>query len=256
MNVPLYRRLSFIALVLVTATAACARRASAATANVSPAADTFVSSANAANNYGMAGALSLSASGLPKGEFQTLMRFNFAAAKTSFDATFGTGQWVVQSVALQLFTANPNNVLFNTNAAGPFEIGWMQNDTWVEGTGMPMMPTTDGVTFDALPSFLSPADQPLGTFTFPGGTSGSNSYALATSAGLLGDITAGGVGSLRLFTPAGATTGYVFNSVNFPTSSTRPLLTVNAIAVPEPGVAAVLLVVAASLAARRPTRGR
>src|SRR6516225_5976281 len=101
--------------------------ASAATFTLSPTQDTFVSSANSTSNYGAAGALLVNAAGLSKGEFDSLLQFNFAAAKSSFDLTFGVGQWSIQSVTLQLTSANPGNPIFNSPAtAGAFTLTWMQ----------------------------------------------------------------------------------------------------------------------------------
>ena len=54
------------------------------------------------NNYGGAGALGVSAPGLPKGEFQSVLQFDLAGGRNSFDDQFGAGQWNVQSVSLQL----------------------------------------------------------------------------------------------------------------------------------------------------------
>src|SRR5262245_45847734 len=185
----------FVALILSSLYA----RSMAAVATANPTADTFVSSANAGNNYGAAGALEVSAPGLPKGEFQSLLMFDLSAAKSSFDGTFGAGQWVVQSATLQLTSANPNNALFNTQAAGSFSVNWMQSDAWQEGTGTPQIPTSDGVTFSTLPGFLSGTDQSLGTFNFPGGTSGNNTYTLTLASSFLADVTAGSNVSMRMF---------------------------------------------------------
>ena len=71
--------------------AAFSHLASAANFTLNPTQDTFVSSANSTSNYGAAGALLVNAAGLPKGEFDSLLQFNFAAAKSSFDLTFGYG---------------------------------------------------------------------------------------------------------------------------------------------------------------------
>src|SRR5215510_7387289 len=73
-----------------------------ATFSLNPSADAFVtpgSSGSLANsNYGGAGALSVAASGLAQGEFQSLLQFNLSGAKSSFDTQFGVGQWSIQSV--------------------------------------------------------------------------------------------------------------------------------------------------------------
>src|SRR5689334_3356857 len=159
--------MTIVALAVVSAVQLCV----AATVTMNPIADSFVSSANPGNNYGAAGALDIAAAGLPKGEFQSLLKFDLSDAKSSFDATFGAGQWQVQSVTLQCTATSPNNPIFNTAAAGQFAASWMQNDGWVEGTGTPNLPTSDGITFSTLSSFLSPSDQSVGSFSFAGGVS-------------------------------------------------------------------------------------
>jgi hypothetical protein len=223
----------------------------AATVTLNPIADAFVSSANAGNNYGAAGALDVAAPALPKGEFQSLIRFDLAGAKSSFDAQFGAGQWQVQSATLQCTATNPNNPIFNNPAAGQFAVSWMQNDSWVEGTGTPSLPTSDGVTFSTLPSFLSPSDQSLGTFGFAGGASGNNTYTLAPVSSFVADLTAGNNVSMRLLA-ADSGVSYVFDSRNFTNVAARPLLTVEAVAVPEPaGVVSFIAVSALGLVRER-----
>jgi hypothetical protein len=252
----------FRSIVAVATRAVCAlaaicltaRPAAAATASVNPVADAYVTSGVPDSNFGGAGALGISAPGLLHGEFQTLMRFDLAAAKASFDAVFGVGQWTIQSASLQLVTANPNNPAFNANVAGSFAARWMANDGWVEGTGGPGAPTSDGVTFNTLPSFLSAADEPVGSFNFPGGTSGSNAYALNLTSGFLADMTAGNNVSLRLLA-ADSSMSYLFNSRNFGTVANRPLLTINAVAIPEPSGLTVL-VLGSSLLIRRGNQHR
>ena len=107
-----------------------------------------------------ANALSVAASGLAQGEFQSVMRFDLAAARTFFDTQLGAGQWNIQSVALSL-TAAPGSTFFNASAAGLFDICWMQNDSWIEGTGKPTVPTTIGITYAGLPSYTSNGSRPL-----------------------------------------------------------------------------------------------
>ncbi|HSI14353.1 MAG TPA: PEP-CTERM sorting domain-containing protein [Chthoniobacter sp.] len=216
--------------------------ASAATFTLSPTQDTFVSSANSTSNYGAAGALLVNAAGLPKGEFDSLLQFNFSSAKSSFDLTFGVGQWSIQSVTLQLTSANPGNPIFNSPAAaGAFTLNWMQDDSWTEGNGTPMAASTNGgVTYATLPGFRSGADQSLGTYNFPGGTSGNNIYTLGLNGSFVADATAGNAVSL-LALPADSAIVYTANSQNFTTPASRPVLTVTAVGVPEPGTAVLLL---------------
>ena len=206
-----------------------------ATFSQNPSADAFVTPGPTGNlsnnNYGGAGALSIAAPGLSQGEFQSVLQFGLSAAKTSFDAQFGVGQWTIQSVTLQLTATAPGNPIFNSSAAGQFSVSWMQNDTWTEGTGTPQTPTTAGITFATLSNFVSGADELLGTYGFNGATNGNATYTLNLTPSFSADILAGGTLSLRMFA-ANNSVSYLSDSRNFGGASVRPLLTVTA--VPEP----------------------
>src|SRR5262245_21219090 len=88
--------------------------------STNPIADAFVTTGPSgnlsANKYSSAGSLSIAAPGLPQGEFQSVLRFDLGGALSSFDSTFGTGQWSLQSVTLQLSAAPANNPILNTPA--------------------------------------------------------------------------------------------------------------------------------------------
>jgi hypothetical protein len=227
---------------------------------LNPSADAFVTTGGpsfilVSNNYGGAGALSIAAPGSPKGEFQSVMMFNFAAAKSSFDIQFGAGQWSIQSVTLTLSNTAPNNAIFNASAAGQFAVSWMQNDSWVEGTGNPGAPSPTGINFSTISNFVSPSDQSLGTFSYNGATSGTASYGLGLASGLVTDALSGSLSSFRFFA-ADSSVSYLFDSENFQASG-RPTLTI--VAVPEPAgpaLATLGLAVAAcqGLACRRKQR--
>ncbi len=229
--------------VSVLSLLACAMPSThAATFDSNPTADAFVTSAQPASNFGGAGGLALAAPGLSQGEFQSVLRFDTASARASFDATYGVGKWTIQSIALRLSAQSPNNPIFNAAAAGQFNASWIQNDTWVEGTGTPAAPGVTGITFATLPTFISGADEALGTFAYNGATSGANTYALALTAGLLADTSAGSLVSLRTYA-ADIAVSYLFRSRSFGTVSDRPVLSITAI--PEP---ATLMLLGASLA--------
>jgi hypothetical protein len=232
-------------ILAITTLGAIAPVARADIVNLNPVADTFVASALPNGNFGGAGALAIAAPGLPQGEFQSVLRFDTSSAVTAFNASFGAGNWTIQSIALQLTASAPNNAIFNAQAAGQFAAGWMQNDSWVEGTGNPSAPGSTGLTFATLPSFLSAFDESLGTFSFAGGTSGSSSYALALTSGFDADAAAGGLVSLRL-SAVGSTIGYVFNSRTFGTVAARPVLSITAV----PAPASLALLAASGLLAR------
>jgi len=195
---------------------------------LNPSADAFVTTGGptfnlVSNNYGGAGALSIAAPGSPKGEFAT--------AKSSFDTRFGAGQWSIQSVTLTLSNAAPNNPIFNASAAGQFAISWMQNDSWVEGTGTPNAPSLTGISFSTISNFVSAGDESLGTFSYNGATNGAASYSLNLASGLTADALSGSLASFRFFA-ADSSVSYLFDSQNFQQASGRPILTI--VAVPEP----------------------
>ena len=208
--------------------------AAAAEVTLTPSADAFLFAGEPASNYGGAGQLAVSDASRPQGEYQSLMRFDLAGAKSSFDAMLGSGTWALQSAALRLTTSNPNNAIFNLNQAGTFSISRMGNDSWVEGAGSPTAPAAQGVAFTAIPSLIGPEDRLLGTFNFPGGNSGANTFALGPVLGLMPDLESGGELTLRLFADAGATVSYNFSSRTFQNVASRPALTLTAVAIPEP----------------------
>jgi hypothetical protein len=227
--------------------------AEAASSSLNPSADAFVANGPngnlSINNYGGAGALSIAAPNLSQGEFQSILQFNLATVKSTFDAQFGVGQWSIQSISLQLTATTPNNAIFNPSAAGQFSVSWMQNDSWTEGTGSPQAPTQTGITFATLNNFLSPSDEALGTFSFNGATSGNATYNLALTPSFSADILAGNAVSFRMFA-ADSTVSYLADSRSFSTASARPLLTITA--VPEPSTTLLALFGLSLLFFKRP----
>jgi hypothetical protein len=237
-----YKQSFLLPLVCLATAALCAPLSHAATSSSNPVADAFVTTGPSpspspgfsSNNYGGASLLAVAASGNPKGEFQSVMRFDLTSAVSTFDTQFGAGLWSIQSVTLQLTAENPANQtgLFATPpSAGNFSISWMQNNTWVEGTGTPAAPTTVGITFATLNSFIGAGDEDLGTFAYSGATSGSNSYTLNLTSGFTTNLLAGGPLSFR-FLAADSSVSYLFDSRSAGTTANRPVLTVTA--VPEP----------------------
>lgn len=240
-----------------------AASASGATFTLNPTEDAFVSSANPTSSFGAAGQISVAAPGLAKGEFQSLLKFNLAAAKASFDTAFGAGLWAIDAVTLKLTNTAPNNALFNGNGAGPggtnvnfsgqFTLRWMANDSWVQGDGTPAAFGTTGVTFSTLPTYLGGSDETLGTYAYTAATTGSNTWTTALTSGFLADATAGNVVSL-LAKAADTSVSFSANALEFGTVANRPLLTISASAVPEPATSGLLLATGLVLAGRRRRR--
>jgi len=194
--------------------------------------DTFVTpgpsnNTLAGSNFGTRGALEISVSGTSKGIFDSVLKFDLASAKTAFDAAYGEGLWTIETATLRLSTSTSTNSTLNPNSSGQFSIVWMASDAWAEGT----------LTYATLSNFLGAGDQAAGTFTFDNSlnlTDGTPStYSLAVGSGLSADALAGGLASFELLA---ATSGvsYLVNSSNYPTVDRQPLLTLTAVAVPEP----------------------
>jgi hypothetical protein len=205
---------------------------------VAPEADAFVLSTAPANNYGGAGAISVSGSaatngsGQQNGLFDSVLRFPMNGLVASVDGAFGTHNWMITRVTLRLVELGaPANALFN-RGVGAFEIRWMASDNWMEGSGTPNAPTVDGVTFGDLSSILGSGNVSLGQFTNQG-VDGPVSFSLALTQPLLADIRSGTLVSLYL-TAASSQVGFTADSRSFGTASARPSLEITAVATPLP----------------------
>jgi hypothetical protein len=232
--------------------------AGAAVVTLTPTADAFVTNGTSGsltnNNYGGAGALGAAAAGLPKGEFDSVLQFDLSSAKSTFDSIYGAGQWSLADASLKLTANSPNNAIFNGfgsgNTAGLFNINWFADDTWVEGTGTPGAPTTNGITFATLPGFLGTTESlNLGgnPFNFDGSSTTATTYDLALGSNFVNEVNSGSIVSLSL-SAADATVAALWASRSVGTPSSRPTLT---LVVPEPGKAMLLGLGLCLLAARR-----
>jgi hypothetical protein len=213
---------------------------------LNPIADAVVDSAEADENFGLAGALSLAAPASSAGEFDTFMEFDFS----SLEASLLLGARV-QSVTLELTSALPLNPIFNSSVAGNFTIEWITNDAWIEGTGNPNAPDPNSadLNFTNHLDYLTPGtDQALGTFSFNGSTSGDSTYTLALAPNFVADMQAGNHVSLY-FTAADAAVSYLFNSEDFQGPDAAPVLSVTL--VPEPKSRGLLLAGLSLFAANR-----
>jgi hypothetical protein len=211
----------------------------------SPDADAFVRAAATNSNYGAAGALSVSGANatnssgvIVNGAFDSFIRFNTAAMATNFNAVFGANNWAVSGARLVVTEIGaPPQTIFN-RGKGAFEIRWIANTNWIEGTGTPMIPTTDGIVYTNETTLLnSNTDASLGVFT-NAGVNAVDSFKLVLPAVFTGSLAAGGEVDLFL-TAADLTIGFTMDSQNFGTASARPFLIISA--VPQPGISAVNL---------------
>ncbi len=227
-------------LTLLTLAVVVSARAACFTNSVSV--DSFVRASAPTLNYGGAGALSVSgtnavnASGATNGAFDSFLRFNTAAMATNFDSQFGTTNWAISGARLRVTELGaPANTLFN-RGVGAFEIRWIANDNWTEGTGTPSSPTTTGITFNDEPILLNAGtDGSLGTFT-NAGADGTLSFPLALPEAFTTDLKAGGEVGLYL-TAIAAGIGFTVDSRSFGTTNDRPFLEISAL--PRPGIFAI-----------------
>jgi hypothetical protein len=149
-------------------------------------------------NFGGAGTLVVAPPSSPKGEFQSVIRFDLSSDLDLFNSTYGSNHWTVTGVAL-ILTSNygtqgvqPNNPIFPTINAGKFVIEWLSDDDWVEGTGNPNLPTTDGVCYNSLPDLLSGSHEILCTNLYtPPGNNIPVTYPLPLSTNVVNDIVSG-----------------------------------------------------------------
>jgi len=237
---------------------ACAANVKAQiTVSNAPVADAFVRASDPTHNYGGAGALEVAGSsstnimnGAATGAMDSFLRFDVSSLVASFNSNLGTGNWQVTGVTLQLTeVGNPNNAVFGSGLGG-FQIYWIANDSWVEGSGTPASPGSSGVVFNDEASLLAAGQVSLGTFS-NSFASGVRRLTLSLPASLLADISNGGSVSFFL-TATTDKIGFNFNSRSFGTVSARPSLELTAMAVPEPSTLCLLsLSVAALIAVRR-----
>jgi hypothetical protein len=209
-----------------------------------PVADAFVRSLAPTNNYGAAGALSVSGSiatntnGQQEGLLDSFLQFNVSGAVSNFNGAYGAGEWTISSVTLTLTATSPNNTIFNYGS-GSFEVRWIGDNAWQEGTGTPNSPATNGITYAQEPSILnSNVDESLGTFTYGGATSGQVKLSLGMPAGFISEISTGGLVSLYVTATPNSTVGFTFNSRHYTSSSAWPALDITAI--PEPGTVSLV----------------
>lgn len=204
-----------------------------------PVADTFVRSIAQTNNYGGAGSLAVSGPiavnvlGQQQGLLDTFMRFDLSASVGSLNNSFGAGRWAVARARLFLFEqGEPNNVVFN-RGVGSFEVRWIANDSWMEGTGSPNAPASDGIVWTNETSSLnSLVDQSLGSFT-NGGTDGIVRATLGMPSSFLADLTSGGSVSFFFTATTNSTVGFTFRSRSFGDSTQQPFLEIAIVAIPE-----------------------
>ena len=216
-----------------------------ATATVNPEADAFVRAADPFANYGGAGAIAVSGpaavngSNQPNGAFDSLMRFSMSNVVATLDSTLASHDWLVLRATLKLteMGAPPSPIL--NRGVGTFEIRWIASDSWIEGSGIPIAPTSNGVAWNDISSLLNPAtDVSLGQFT-NSGTDAHLSFGLSLKDSFVSDIRAGGRLTLY-FTAISPQIGFTADSRTFVLSNDFPVLEIIAAANPHPRIDSIV----------------
>jgi len=195
-------------------------------------ADTFVSSGEPDSNFGSLGGIEIAAPTIAQPRTQmTLLRFDTSELRSSFDADYGAGNWVVTGVTLTLFSSvatagqQPNNARFNKIAAGGFQLDLLGHNAWSE----------TAITWNTLPDILPGAGNtnsltPLGTFFWDATGQPSSVWTLTPDSSLAEHIYDGDRVTILGQPTADSTVGYLFNSLN----NNPGYLNVTVTAVPEP----------------------
>lgn len=215
-------------------------------------------------NFGAAGTLAIAPASSAKGEFDSVIQFNTAAAVSQFNTTYGAGNWRITAITLSLASnfgtqgVQPGNGIFNTINGGQFAIDWLGNNSWVEGTGGgmggPGYPNNSSVSFNSISSLFSDGSASLGTYLYtPPGNNIYQNYSLQLNSSLVSSAAAGGDVSLYFYAADNQIT-YLFNSKEF--ASNHPELTISAMAVPEPGTLALATSALACLLVSRRSKQR
>jgi hypothetical protein len=239
------------ALVLATA---CSAQASSFT--LTPDEGTFAMAALPESTFGSAGGMNVSGAtatngnGQAQGITDSWLKFDSTAAVNNFDAEFGANNWFLVAATLSLNeVAAPTNPLFN-RGVGEFNVNWVANDDWSEGTGTPGGPGTAsgnqiGYTYSL--TLLNPAvDEFLGTHQ-NAGANGRQYFTLLLPGGFTADIMSSADVTLYL-TANEDQIGFTFNSDNH---SNSPYLVLEAQMIPEPGTLVLLGLAAGTLLRRR-----
>ena len=216
------------------------------TYSVKSSADAFLATGSPSNpsgtnlaglNFGAAGALFIAPESSVNGEFQSILGFDLSGASNVFNAAYGTNDWNVTGISLTLRGNNgmtgeqPMNLIFPPISGGNFVIEWLSNNGWAEGTGTPITPTMDGVTYDSLTTLQSGPTAILSTNTYtPPGDFVPVTYPLPFNSNVVAEIMNGAQASFLLYA-ADNQIGYLFNSTNFGRGD-EPLMNVAANYIP------------------------
>lgn len=214
---------------------------------------------------GVQGSASLKSGGGSALAANVAFKFNIGSFVDSLNSVYGPGNWAVSNVKLSFqYTLYSNNTRFNSGA-GTFDIYWVANDSWVEGTSNPAYATTStslsiwsggqallaSEYYDwTTPGYTgTAADLTSGKWsTDSSGTRQSTlSYDLGSNASFLGDIlTASSSGDSNISLYLMSTSDTMGITIFTGGGTSLPTLTFDVVSVPEPGASTLILLGAGS----------
>lgn len=201
-------------------------------------ADAFVTPGQAnelqGSNVGADVSLEVSGTSSTKGPAQIALRFDLSGLSSNLNNVHGVGGWKIDGVSLILTDKVPPSSFFNdSSGAGPVNVQWIPNDTWVEGIGTTASPNTTltSLRWNNL-SALTVGAESQGSFTCAA-SQATTKYALTPTLKLLNDLTSAGKASFIL-SAGDPNFSAVFNSRTATGSTSRPQLEIKASTLPSP----------------------
>ncbi len=146
--------------------------------SIVPEADTFVADlegeALRSQNFGGSGGLAVAALGSPKGEMETILRFNLETLRADLEEQLGSDQWNVEAVQFKFNLTAARNPVFNTVTAGTLCVSEFADNSWVEGMGRTSFPDESGISFSEFAPLreATAESEPLACFDFGGESNG------------------------------------------------------------------------------------
>ncbi len=209
---------------------------------------------------GVQGSASLKTGGGSALAANVTFKFNIGSFVDSLNSVYGLGNWAVSNVKLSFqYSLYANNSRFNSGP-GTFDIYWVANDSWVQGTSTPTY-ATNSTSLSSWSGGQALLASEYYDWTTPGYTgtvtaltsgqwstdsSGTRqsilSYDLGSNVSFLGDIlTASSSGdsniSLYLMSTSDTTGITIFTGGG----TSLPTLSFDVVSVPEPGTCALIL---------------
>ena len=182
-------------------------------------------------------------------------KFDLGSFVASMNVAYGTGNWTVENIRLTFqYTLYANNTRFG-GGAGDFDVYWVANDSWVQGSSNPVYATDAAglIGWAGDESLLAHKYYSWSTATYAGSVADLTSWTtdktgdrqgllnvdLGADAKLVGDIVAP-VGGSKVSLYLMAASPSIGMTVFTGGATTLPTLSFDVASVPEPGAIGLL----------------